>query len=127
MRAGNGPPAAQEIRRDDERRAFAAAAEKSRPRRQACESSARRERRAAHVKLIGEQQALAGKFGVLVADPPWPWEAYSEETGVDRSPDNHHATMSLEDITAMPVASIAADDAGLSLWGRFRCCLRPLK
>jgi hypothetical protein len=77
----------------------------------------KRERRAAHVKLIGEQQALAGKFGVIVADPPWPWEAYSEETGMDRSPDNHHATMTLEDIKALTVApNAAADDAGLWLW-----------
>lgn len=70
------------------------------------------------MKLIGEQQALAGKFGVFVADPPWPWKAYSQETGMDRSPDNHHATMTFEDIKAMgaAVASIAADDAGLWLW-----------
>ncbi len=77
---------------------------------------AKRERRAAHVKLIGEQQALSGCYGVILADPPWPWEAYSEETGMDRSPDNHHATMSLEEIKALPVASIADDDAGLWLW-----------
>jgi N6-adenosine-specific RNA methylase IME4 len=78
---------------------------------------AKRERRAAHVQLIGEQQALAGKFGVIVADPPWPWEAYSQETGMDRSPDNHHATMTIEDIKALTVApNAAADDAGLWLW-----------
>ena len=77
---------------------------------------AKRERREAHLKALGEQQALAGKFGVIVADPPWPWEAYSAETGMDRSPDNHHATMTLEDIKALPVELIAADDAGLWLW-----------
>jgi N6-adenosine-specific RNA methylase IME4 len=78
----------------------------------------KRERRAAHVRMLGEQQALSGKFGVFVADPPWPWEAYSEETGMDRSPDNHHATMTLEDIAALAIAiaAIAADHAGLWLW-----------
>jgi N6-adenosine-specific RNA methylase IME4 len=64
--------------------------------------------------MLGEQQTLSGEFGVFVADPPWPWEA--QETGMDRSPDNHHAAMTLEDIKALPVPSIAADHAGLWLW-----------
>ena len=77
---------------------------------------AKQERREAHVRMLGEQQTLSGQFGVIVADPPWPWEPYSKETGMDRSPDNHHATMTLEDIKALPVASVAADIAGLWLW-----------
>jgi hypothetical protein len=86
---------------------------------------AKRMRREAHVRMLGEQQALSGRYGVLVADPPWPWEAYSAETSMDRSPDNHHATMTLEDIKALPVESIAADDAGLWHGRPSRCCPRP--
>jgi N6-adenosine-specific RNA methylase IME4 len=55
-----------------------------------------------------------GPFGVVVADPPWP---YSE-----RRPTNDsrgypaYSGMSLEEIEALPVARIANDDAVLWLW-----------
>lgn len=48
-----------------------------------------------------------GPFQVIVADPPWRYESGSSVP---------YPTMDIEDIKAMPVESIAADDAVLWLW-----------
>jgi N6-adenosine-specific RNA methylase IME4 len=48
-----------------------------------------------------------GPFQVIVADPPWRYESGNELP---------YPTMTLDDIKAMPVESIAADDAVLWLW-----------
>jgi N6-adenosine-specific RNA methylase IME4 len=56
-----------------------------------------------------------GKYAAIVADPPWPFETYSNK-GKGRSADQHYATMTLADIAALPVADIAADDATLFMW-----------
>jgi N6-adenosine-specific RNA methylase IME4 len=71
-----------------------------------------------------KEQALAGKiltlpdkrYGVILADPPWSFEVYSRETGLDRAADNHYPTQSLDEIKALDVASIAANDCVLFLW-----------
>jgi len=56
-----------------------------------------------------------GKFAVIVADPPWNWRAWSSR-GEGRSASRHYDVMSLDDIMAMPVEDIAADDCALFLW-----------
>lgn len=73
-----------------------------------------------------------GKFGAIYADPPWRFLTRSAK-GRDRCPDGfrtavgrnaqrknhaarHYKTMSLEEIKAMPVANLAADDCILFLW-----------
>lgn len=48
-----------------------------------------------------------GPFQVIVADPPWRYESGN---------DLPYPTMDIEDIKALPVQSIAADDAILWLW-----------
>jgi N6-adenosine-specific RNA methylase IME4 len=53
-------------------------------------------------------------YSVLYADPPWRFEPYSRETGMDRAADNHYATMSTDEICALPIP--AADDSALFLW-----------
>jgi N6-adenosine-specific RNA methylase IME4 len=53
-------------------------------------------------------------YGVILADPPWRWEPYSRDTGMDRAADNHYPTMDLDRIKAMPVP--AAADCVLFLW-----------
>jgi N6-adenosine-specific RNA methylase IME4 len=60
--------------------------------------------------------ALAGHklYGVIYADPPWRFEPYSRETGMDRAADNHYPTMTTDDIAAMKIP--AADDCVLFLW-----------
>ena len=61
--------------------------------------------------------ALPGKrYGVILADPEWRFEAYSRETGLDRAADNHYPTSPIEAILARDVPSIAAPDCTLFLW-----------
>jgi N6-adenosine-specific RNA methylase IME4 len=56
------------------------------------------------------------KFSVIYADPPWQFNVYSGE-GKDRSADRHFDTMSLEQIAALPVPDLAAQDCVLLMWG----------
>ena len=58
----------------------------------------------------------AGPFSLIVADPPWAFKVYSKTTGLGRAPDNHYQTVTLEGLAAIPVASIAADNALLAMW-----------
>ncbi len=55
------------------------------------------------------------KYGVILADPPWPFATWSHK-GQGRSGEAHYSTMSHEDINSIPVESWAADDAVLFLW-----------
>jgi N6-adenosine-specific RNA methylase IME4 len=67
--------------------------------------------------LGAKQSALPNKrYGVIVADPEWKFEAWSENGKVNSSPENHYPTSELEVIKARGVASIAADDCVLFLW-----------
>lgn len=73
-----------------------------------------------------------GKFGAILADPPWRFETWGVG-GRDRSADQHYlqqapdcgaavssfTTMTLDEICAMPVPEVAADDCCLFLWA---CC-----
>jgi N6-adenosine-specific RNA methylase IME4 len=64
--------------------------------------------------------AAAGKrFQVIYADPPWEFKVYSGK-GKQRSAERHYDTESLDDIKALPVADLAADDCALFLW-----CVMP--
>lgn len=56
-----------------------------------------------------------GKFSVILADPPWKFRTWSNK-GLGKSADQHYPTMSLDDICALPVSSIAADDCVLFIW-----------
>lgn len=62
----------------------------------------------------------AGKYSVLLADPPWRYEFNS--TDAARAIENHYPTLEadeiacLEDADGRPVADLAADDAVLFLW-----------
>ena len=68
-------------------------------------------------ELGAKQRALPDKrYGVILADPPWRFQPYSRETGLDRSADNHYPTSPLAEIKALDVNSIAAADCVLFLW-----------
>jgi N6-adenosine-specific RNA methylase IME4 len=56
------------------------------------------------------------RAGVIVPDPPWPFETYSVQ-GRQRSPDRNYSTMSLDEIKTLPVASLAGENCALLLWG----------
>jgi N6-adenosine-specific RNA methylase IME4 len=81
----------------------------------AAEKKGRREEREA--ELAKKILALPAKhYGVVLADPPWRFEPYSRETGMDRAADNHYPTALLDEILAFDVPSISADDCALFLW-----------
>lgn len=52
------------------------------------------------------------RYGCIYADPPW---KYGNQ-GTRASTDTHYVTMSVDEICALPIAKIAADDAHLHLW-----------
>lgn len=60
--------------------------------------------------------ASGQRFGVILADPEWKFDVWSEATGMDRSPDNHYPTSSLDVIASRPVGEIAAENCLLLLW-----------
>jgi N6-adenosine-specific RNA methylase IME4 len=61
--------------------------------------------------------AASGKrFGVIYADPPWPFETWGGLSGQGRSVENHYGTSGLEQIAKLPVAALAADDCALLMW-----------
>jgi N6-adenosine-specific RNA methylase IME4 len=53
-------------------------------------------------------------YSVIYADPPWRFEPWSRETGMDRAADNHYPTMTVDEIAALRVP--AAEDCVLYLW-----------
>ena len=52
------------------------------------------------------------KYSIIYADPPWRYKVYSKK-GLGRSAESHYPTMELEDIRALPVGTLAADDCVL--------------
>lgn len=55
------------------------------------------------------------RFGVVVCDPPWHFATRSPK-GWAKSPQKHYRTMTLEEMCALPVASLGADDCALVMW-----------
>ena len=56
------------------------------------------------------------RYAVLYADPPWHFNVYNEESGIESAAGNHYSTMSLEEICALPLLSLASPDAALFMW-----------
>jgi len=56
-----------------------------------------------------------GGYRVILADPPWAFEQYSEK-GQGKSAQAHYGCMPLDDIAALPVDILAADDCALFMW-----------
>lgn len=54
-------------------------------------------------------------YRAILADPPWRYVTRSEK-GMDRSPDRHYETMTLDEIKAMPVRDLAQKDCVLFMW-----------
>jgi N6-adenosine-specific RNA methylase IME4 len=80
--------------------------------------AAKAEKREARERDLGARIAALPdrRYGVILADPEWKYEVWSDATGRDRSPDNHYPTSELEAIKARPVGDIAAADSVLFLW-----------
>ena len=54
-----------------------------------------------------------GKYAVIYADPPWRYEHVKTES---RAIENQYPTMDLNDVCALPVSEICADDCTIFLW-----------
>jgi N6-adenosine-specific RNA methylase IME4 len=62
----------------------------------------------------------AGKYRVIYADPPWQYN--DSRVGLDMAStaaEHHYPTMPLEELKALDVKSLAADDAVLLCWATF--------
>lgn len=59
---------------------------------------------------------MINKYSVILADPPWKFEVWEKGSGSDRAAEKYYPTLSLEDICAIPVANIAADNCALFIW-----------
>jgi N6-adenosine-specific RNA methylase IME4 len=80
------------------------------------------------------QHLPAGHFGCILADPPWRFATFSEKgrgrcpdgirtnangnftDGLNNSPERHYATMSVDDIKALPIPRLVSKDCVLLLW-----------
>jgi N6-adenosine-specific RNA methylase IME4 len=56
------------------------------------------------------------KYPVILADPPWHFEVYNEDSGIERAAANHYPTMSLAEICELSIADLATPDAVVFLW-----------
>lgn len=61
------------------------------------------------------------KYGVIYADPPWTFKTYSAKGKEKKSAEAHYRCMRKEDIQALPVQCIAAEDCVLFLWVTMPC------
>jgi N6-adenosine-specific RNA methylase IME4 len=55
-------------------------------------------------------------YGLIMADPPWKFETWSDAGKTKKSPDAQYTTMTLDDIKALPVGHLAAGNCILWLW-----------
>jgi N6-adenosine-specific RNA methylase IME4 len=63
------------------------------------------------------QLATAGrKFGTILADPPWQFQNRSGKVAPEHRRLSRYATMTLDEICALPVEGLAAEPAHLYLW-----------
>lgn len=88
--------------------------------RQRLKTEPRRRRRAEREQELAERTIAASAalgtklYGVLYVDPPWRYEVYSRETGMNRAAENHYPTMTLDELLALPIP--AAPDCALFMW-----------
>jgi N6-adenosine-specific RNA methylase IME4/ParB-like chromosome segregation protein Spo0J len=81
-----------------------------------------RKKRAA--ELAAKTTAMpAGKrrWPVILVDPPWDFEVYAPDKQISH-PAYHYPVMSLDEICALPLAELAADDCVLFLWTTVPLC-----
>ncbi len=57
-----------------------------------------------------------GKFGTILADPPWQFANRTGKMAPEHRRLNRYSTMTVEEICALPIADIAAEKAHLYLW-----------
>src|SRR5881392_76343 len=60
--------------------------------------------------------SIRGRFGTILADPPWQFENRTGKVAPEHKRLNRYATMTLDDICALPVADLSAEPSHLYLW-----------
>lgn len=55
-------------------------------------------------------------YQIILADPPWRFEVWDRETGLDKSPDEHYPTMTDSQLLGLPVSEWAAKNSFLVMW-----------
>ena len=71
--------------------------------------------RANDTYIVRSLEALLARglrFSCIYADPPWPYQNQASRGACA----NHYATMTLDDIAALPISDLCADNAHLHLW-----------
>lgn len=58
---------------------------------------------------------MSENFTVIYADPPWRYTAKQVQGAAEK----HYTTMHINDICALPVAGLAAEDSALFMWATF--------
>ena len=56
------------------------------------------------------------KYDVILADPPWSFKVWDEDTGSGRSATSHYDTMDIEDICNLPISKLANKNCALFMW-----------
>jgi N6-adenosine-specific RNA methylase IME4 len=57
-----------------------------------------------------------GHYKAILADPPWPFRTYSRDDAVPARGEQPYRAMTMDDIAALPVADLAADECVLFMW-----------
>lgn len=57
-----------------------------------------------------------GRFGAILADPPWAFRTYGKKDVAPARGEQPYPVMSLADIKALPVADVAAPNSLLFMW-----------
>lgn len=60
----------------------------------------------------------SGRFSCILADPPWNFKHFSAK-GHAKSAHAQYTCMDKDDLTLLPVRSVAADDCALFMWATF--------
>ena len=64
------------------------------------------------------------QYNIIYADPPWQYEAWSNDEG---KVSHKYDTMSLQDLSKLPVKKIAANSCVLFMWATFPCLSEALQ
>lgn len=62
------------------------------------------------------QRTINERFSTLLADPPWQFQNRTGKVAPEHRRLNRYATMTLNDIKALPIGQVSADTAHLYLW-----------
>jgi N6-adenosine-specific RNA methylase IME4 len=66
--------------------------------------------------IINDLSQVTGKYNIIYADPAWSFSNKKTGGSMTGGALNHYPVMSIDDLKALPVNQIAADDCVLIMW-----------